>query len=127
MGAQRLPVGADDPDFLDRHGVEGGLPHCLDVVRPATIDATRRQAVERSYYLRDAGFGERDRTLGGGVDLFLALAIDQAAEPEIERNQRSAGEQYASDDRNDIPARECAHNQAHPGARLANPILVPGQ
>src|SRR5674476_298685 len=69
MGAQRLPVGTDDSDFLDRHGVKGGLPHRLDVARPTAIDAARRQAVERGDYLRDAGFGERDRTLGGGVDL----------------------------------------------------------
>ena len=119
IGAQRLPVGTDDGDFLDRHGVEGGLPHRLDVVRPAAIHAARRQTVERGDHLRDAGFGERDGALGGGVDFLLALPIDQAAEPEIERKQGSAGEQHADDDRNDILARECAHNQTHPGARLA--------
>ena len=127
IGAQRLPVGTDDRDFLDRRGVEGGLPHRLDVARLAAIHAARRQTVERGDHLRDAEFGERDGALGGGVDLLLALPIDQAAEPEIERKQGSAGEQHADDDRKNILARECAHNQTHPGARLADPILVSGQ
>jgi len=59
-----------------------------------------------------------------GFDLVLTLPIDQTAEPEIEREQGSAGEQHADDDRKNILARECAHNQTHPGARLAYPILV---
>ena len=41
MGAERLPVGTDDGDFLDRHGVECGMPHRHDVVRPAGIHAAR--------------------------------------------------------------------------------------
>ena len=110
IGAQRLPAGAEDRDFLDRHGVEGGLPHRRDVVRLAAIHAARRQTVERGDHLRDAGFGERDRALGGGVDLLLALPVDQPADPEIEREQRRAGEQYADDDRNNIFARKSAHN-----------------
>ena len=99
IGAQRLPVGTDDGDFLDRRGVERGLPHRLDVARLAAIHAARRQTVERGDHLRDAKFGERDGALGGGVDLVLTLPIDQAAEPEIERKQRRAGEQHADDNR----------------------------
>ena len=92
------------------------MPHRLDVVRPAAIHAARRQTVEGCDHLRDAKFGEPNGALGGGVDLVLALPVDQAAEPEIEREQRRAGEQYADDNRKDILARECAHNQTHPGA-----------
>ena len=109
IGAQRLPVGADDGDFLDRRGVEGGSPHRLDVARLAAIHAARRQTVERGDHLRDAKFGERDGALGRGLDLLLALPIDQAAEPEVEREQGSAGQQHADDDRKNILARECAH------------------
>ncbi len=109
MGALRLPVGTDDGDFLDRHGVEGGLPHRLDVAGLAGIHAVRRQVVERGDHLRDAGFGERDRALGGGIDFRLPLPVDQPVEPEIERDQGSAGEQHADGDRNNISARERAH------------------
>jgi hypothetical protein len=124
IGAERLPGGTDDRDFLDRGGVEGGLPHRLDVARLAAIHAARRQAVERGDHLRDAKVGERDGALGGGFNLLPTLPIDQTAQPEIEREQGSAGEQHAGDDRKNILARECAHNQTHPGARLAYPILV---
>ena len=43
IGAQRLPVGPDDGDFLDRRGVEGGLPHGRRY-RPAAQLSTPRAA-----------------------------------------------------------------------------------
>ena len=98
----------------------------VDVGRPA---ADRRPAPpdssSASIDLVDAGFGERNRPLGGGVDLLLALPVDEAAEPEIERDQGRAGEQHADADRNDIPARECAQSPTHPGVGPANPSWCP--
>src|SRR5487761_2747008 len=71
--------------------------------------AARRQTVERGNHLRDAEFGERDGALGRGLDLLLALPIDQAAQPEVECEQGSARQHYADDDRKNILAREGAH------------------
>ena len=127
IGAQRLPVGTDNGDFLDRRGVEVGLPHSLDVTRLAAIDAALREVVERADHLRDAEFGERDGALGGGVDFLLALPVDQAAEPKIEREHGRAGDKHADENRKNILAREFAHNQTHPGVRQTDPILVSGQ
>ena len=53
----------------------------------------------------------------GGLDLLLALAIDQPIQPHIERDQRRAGKQRADGNRNDISARNHAHDQTHPGVR----------
>ncbi len=73
------------------------------------------QPVEDVHHLGDARVRERDGALGGAVRLLLALPIDHAAEPEIECDQRRAGDQNADGDRSNILARECARKQTHSG------------
>ena len=126
MSTQSLAVGTHDCDFLDRNRVEGGIAHRFNVSGLAGIDAACRDTVERSNRVLDAGLGECDRAFGGGTHLRFALPIDEPFKPEIEGDQWSAGEQYADDDRKNIPARDCAHKKPHPDSSQG-PILVPQQ
>ncbi len=123
MSAERAPIGTDQRDFLHRRGVEHRAPHGLDMAGRAGVHPARRQCIERADDLGHAGFGERNRALGGGLHLLLALPMDDAAEPEIERDQRRAGQQDAGGDRNDVPARETAQRPSHPGVG-PQPLLV---
>ena len=50
------------------------------------------------HHLPDPKFSKRNGALGGDIGLFLALLLDQATEPDIEGDQRHAGEQRASGD-----------------------------
>ncbi len=126
IGAQRPPVGADQRDLLDRRGAKDGEPHGLDVARRARIHIARGQLIERRDGMGNTGFGKRNRALGRGFDFLLAMLIDQPAEPEVECDQRSAGEQHADGDRNNFPARERAQQPSHPGVRAATPSWCPG-
>jgi hypothetical protein len=108
VGTQSLPVGSDEADFLDRHGVEGSLPHRRDVIRAAAVDASGGKPVEHGDDLRDARLGKCDGALDRCIDFLGAAPIDQPAQPEIERNQGCAGEDNADDNHNDVLARESA-------------------
>ena len=77
--------------------------------------------------MRNAGFSKCDGALGRSVDFLLALPVDQAAKPKIERKHGSAGDKHADENRKNILAREFAHNQTHSGVRQTDPILVSAQ
>lgn len=124
MVTQGFPVKADDRDFLDRNRIEGSVAHCLNNVLVARSDATQRQTIERADRIPDARLSKRNRPFCGGADLRFTLPFDQIVEPEIEGDKRSAGEHGADDDRKDIPARNCAHNQPQSCLRPGAPVLV---
>ena len=75
----------------------------------------RDEIVERGGHLIDPGIGEGDGALGGGVDVLLALPLDQPVQPEIEGKHRRTGKQRADGNRDQIPARNRAQANSHPG------------
>jgi len=48
--------------------------------------------------------------------------IDQAGDPEIEGEQRQAGENDAGHDRDQIPARQRAHKASHSDSEASIPV-----
>src|SRR6185312_6372885 len=116
MRAQDLAVGPRDRQLLERHGFENGAAYELELCRPATVDAPRHEFIDGFGHASDTRLRQRNRTLCGRIDLFLALAVDQAIEPEIEGEQRGRRQADTENHRDQIFTRDCPH---------ADPVLAP--
>ena len=85
------------------------MPHRVDQIGFAGIDATRGETIQRCDRISDARLGERERAPGRGAHLYLALTVHQTVQPEIKCDQWNAGQKGTDDDRKNIPARKSAH------------------
>ena len=117
MGAQHVPVGSDDRDFLDRHRGEHSLPHDVERPRLARIDAARRETVERLDHHGKARIGERGRSPRRGANLGLPLPFDESASQKSKAIKGSPA--------SNTPAQTAARFR-RVKARKLNPILASG-
>ena len=93
------PSGATIESSLTGMVAESRLAQRVHVGDAAGIDAARREIVERRHRARDASLGQRHVAPGRQVELFPALPLDQAAQPNIQRRHRRSCQDHADADR----------------------------
>ena len=125
VAAQCLPFRRQERDLLDRRRQESRGAHRVAGSARAGGDAIVRQLIQRGERLRQPRIRHGYGAVGGVVDRALAMPGDQVAKPEIEDEQRHAGEDDPDGNRDQILARERAHSLSHSAAKAEVPHIRP--
>ena len=99
VGAQRAAVGPDDRKLLDWRGANVAWRSASTLETRHASMPRRRKFVERGHRARDARLGQRHVTPRRQIEFVPALALDEAAEPYVERRHRRPGQDHADSDR----------------------------
>ena len=122
-GAQGLPGRSKQRDILDWRGSKTAW-RIAATAAGSHAERPLCHRVERGTCLIEAGLGEGHGPPCADADFRLRSPVDKSAEPEVERNQGSAGQQHTNSDRNNIPARKRAHDRPLDGPEPATPAGV---